>query len=123
MRLGDFEVYYSAFNSTFISPEIAAAFQLERNPHSGIINIAIRNVKNSLVGKAVTGRIEGNASNLLSQQSGLQFKEVREGDAIYYLASFKFHNEEQLRFDLAVWPQNQAQSARIQFSQQFFELE
>ena len=98
VRMGHYDVYYSTFNSSFLEPDVARAYQLERNPRTGILNIAIRDVEKSELGKAVTARITGETSNLLSQKTGLKFHEVKEGNAIYYLASFRFTNEETLKF-------------------------
>ncbi|WP_330926078.1 DUF4426 domain-containing protein [Candidatus Sororendozoicomonas aggregata] len=123
MRAGDYDIHYSAFNSTFIPPEVAKAYSLERGPRTGILNIAIRNVKSSELGTAVKGLIEGNMTNLLGQRTALTFHEVNEGHAVYYLASFRFSNEEQLTFDLAVTPDKHTQSERVTFSQQFYEGE
>ncbi len=121
VRAGDYEIHYSAFNSTFIPPEVAKAYSLKRGPRIGILNIAIRNVKNSELGTAVKGNIEGNTANMLGQRTALAFHEVNEGDAVYYLASFRFSNEEWRTFDLAVMPDKQIQPERVKFSQQFYE--
>ena len=44
-RFGDYEVHFSAFNSTFVSPEIAKVYQLQRSPRHGLVNISVLNVK------------------------------------------------------------------------------
>ncbi|WP_422139222.1 DUF4426 domain-containing protein [Endozoicomonas sp. ALC020] len=120
-RFGDYEVYYSAFPSTFIQPGIAKTYDLERGPKNGLVNMVIRNVRDSDEGKAVKASFDGNAANLLGQQSALKFKEIKEGDAIYYLAGFRFSNEEMLKFTIKVHPEGSSQSHTIQFSQKFYE--
>lgn len=122
-RFGDYEVHYSAFNSTFISPEIAGRYKFERSSKYGIINIAIRKVKNSDSGKAVTGRVKGNKQNLLSQKSNLEFQEVQEAGAIYYLASFPFSGGELLKFSIDVTPNSSAHTETIRFEQKFYQEE
>ncbi|MDB2384331.1 DUF4426 domain-containing protein [Endozoicomonas sp.] len=121
VRIGHYDVYYSTFNSRFLTPDVAAAYQLERNPRTGILNIAIRDVKKSELGKAVTGRLTGETSNLLSQTSGLSFHEIKEGNAIYYLASFRFTNEESLKLAIEVQPDQQPWTEKIAFRHTFFE--
>ena len=120
-RFGDYEVYYTAFPSTFITPEIASTYKLERGPRNGLVNIAVRNVKNSETGKAVTTTLKGKTVNLLGQESTLKFKKIQEGDAIYYLASFRFSHEEMLRFNINVQPEGSRQSHTLTFRQQFYE--
>ncbi|KEQ18321.1 hypothetical protein GZ78_12435 [Endozoicomonas numazuensis] len=121
VRFGDYEVFYSAFPSTFIQPDIAKTYDLERGPKNGLVNIAVRNVKNSAEGKAVKATFEGKTVNLLGQQSALKFKEIKEGDAIYYLAGFRFSHEEMLKFSVKVQPEGSSLSQTVQFSQTFYE--
>mgnify|MGYP003706580203 CR=1 FL=1 len=121
MRSGDYEIHYSAFNSTFLSPEVASAYKQPREPRTGIVNVAIRNTKNSQIGKAVTATINGQAKNLLSQITTLTFQEVKEGDAIYYLANFRFNNEDTLNFNLDIRPEQRPPVQQVKFQQQLFE--
>ncbi|MGI9276058.1 MAG: DUF4426 domain-containing protein [Endozoicomonas sp.] len=120
-RFGDYEVHFSAFNSTFVSPEIAGVYKLQRGPRNGIVNIAVRNVKGSEIGKATTATVEGESVNLLSQSSKLKFREVREGDAIYYLAGFRFSNEEMLKFTIRLKPNGEGRTESFEFRRQFYE--
>lgn len=122
-RFGDYEVHYSAFNSRFVTPEIAERYKFERSGNYGIVNIAIRNVKDSDSGKAVTGQVKGSRRNLLSQKSGLEFQEIQETDAIYYLAGFRFSGEELLKFSIDVTPNGSAHTETIQFEQKFYQEE
>lgn len=121
MRFGDYEVHFSAFNSTFIAPEIAKAYKLERSPKHGLVNIAVRNVKDSEVGTAVTALLEGQHKNLLQQSVPLQFMEVKEGTAVYYLAGFRFSNEEMLEFSIDVKPEGSDKSYPVTFRQTFYQ--
>ena len=121
LRFGDYEVYYSAFNSTFITPDIARVYGLERSPKHGLVNIAIRNIKDSETGKAVTAQLQGQHKNLLQQSVPLQFKEVREGSAVYYLAGFKFSNEEMLEFSIDVKPEGSDTRYPVTFRQTFYQ--
>jgi hypothetical protein len=38
---GDYRIFYSAFGSTFLSPEVAVANQIVRGKDRGIVNIAV----------------------------------------------------------------------------------
>lgn len=122
-RFGDYEVLFSAFPSTFLTPDVAKAAGLKRGPRTGLVNIAVRNVKSSDAGKAVKATFEGSKSiNILGQQAGLNFKEINEGEnAIYYMADFRFSHEEMIRFDISVKPEGSGRTHRFQFRQQFYE--
>ncbi len=99
-------VHYSAFNSSFVLPEIASAYNIARGKDRGLVNIA-------LVEEGRTGgrpaRVEGTYANMLAQKWTLQFVEVREENAVYYLAPFKFENEDSLTFKIKVTPATDAQ--------------
>ncbi len=120
VQLGSYQIYFSAFNSTFIPPSVAEQYNLRRGGRYGIVNIAIQDVAAGDMGKAVTGRISGHTMNLLTQKTNLKFSEVTEGSAIYYLADFKFSDEELLKFAIDVTPQGSSRSETLRFEQTFY---
>src|SRR5690606_7864616 len=94
---GELEVHYSAFNSSFLQPDIAAAAGLTRSKTVGILNIAaLRD------GQGQTARVSGNLKNLLGQSVELQFRQVLESGAVYYLAEFPLRQREILTFSINV---------------------
>ena len=113
--LGPWEVHYIAFPSTFIQPSIAKNYDLDRSPNKGIINISV--LKNSDK-TAQTATLTGTARNLLGNKKQLEFKEVVEGDAIYYLAQIDYSNEEIYRFDIEINQNGQVQT--LKFQQKFY---
>ncbi|MFA5494096.1 MAG: DUF4426 domain-containing protein [Porticoccaceae bacterium] len=98
-QFGDTKVYFSAFNSSFISPEVASRYNIARGADKGLINISVI-VDDLPSGK--TADVSGVVSNIFAQQQTLQFFEVREGDSVYYLAPFNFQNEDALTFRVRV---------------------
>ena len=50
--------------------------------------------------EGVPATINGSVSNILQQTQILEFFPVREGKSLYYLAPFKFDNEDYLTFSL-----------------------
>jgi len=38
---GDYEVHYNAFNSTFLQPDVAANYQVQRSKYRGLVNITV----------------------------------------------------------------------------------
>ncbi|CAH0527019.1 DUF4426 domain-containing protein [Vibrio hippocampi] len=97
----DIEAHYVVFNSTFLTPKVARAYDLKRNEYTAIVNISL--LDRLSVGKPVlAGKVKGTAMNLLGQSKVLEFREVREGNAIYYLAQFSIVNQELYRFTIDV---------------------
>lgn len=114
----DVEVHYSTFNSTFLTPKVARSYKLKRNGYSAILNISV--LDNYQAGKpSITADIQGSTKNLLGQSRALQFKEVKEGSAIYYIAEFPISNEENLNFDITVNAGNKG-AGTLKFTQKFY---
>ena len=116
-KLGTMNVHYMAIGSTFFTPEIAKAYGISRSRYNGLINISV--LDNSKAGNpAKTVSISGQAKNNLGQFKDLEFQEVKEGDAIYYLAQVNYNNEETLHFTLAINDGKTQQT--LKFSQKFY---
>ena len=113
--VGEHDVHYSAFNSSFLQPDIAAAAGLVRSKSQGVVNVSVLKA-----GKPVAAQVSGSVKNLLGQDYPLTFKQLMECDeAIYYLAQFPFESREVLRFNLNVRPSGAA-PIDFDFTQEFF---
>lgn len=95
--LGTWEVHYIAFNTTFLSPEIATANGISRSQNNILVNISVLDKTTKAAQNVV---INGTARNLLGNTKILDFKKVEEGEAIYYLAQLPFSDEEHYRFNI-----------------------
>lgn len=87
-KFADLDVHYSAFNSSFLQPEIASAAGIVRGRTQGVLSISVQKE-----GKAQPATVKAQVRNLLGQIRTLSFREVREGEAIYYLSQFPFDTE------------------------------
>lgn len=116
-EFGDYRVYYSAFNSSFVDPEIAAAYEIVRGRDRGLINIAVVPL-GTMGGRPA--QISGHVANIFAQRQKLEFFEVREGDAVYYLAPFRFENEDSLTFNVTVKPAPDLPSYTLSFQKTFY---
>lgn len=116
LKSGDYSVHYNAFNSAMLSPEVAEQYGIERSTSLGVLNIAILKHPNT----AVTALLEGDAKNAISQLKPLDFTKVREGDAIYYIATFDFADKERVKFDIIIIPDGEQKPIKLNFTQQFF---
>jgi hypothetical protein len=111
---GALDVHYIAFNSSFLQPDIAAATGLVRSKRQGVVNISVLKA-----GAAMAASVDGEVKNLLGQSYPLNFKQINEGSAIYYLAQFPFENREVLRFSINV-KAGDGVAHSFDFSQEFF---
>ncbi|AEX23171.1 DUF4426 domain-containing protein [Vibrio sp. EJY3] len=117
-NMKDIEVHYVAFNSTFLTPKIARSYDIKRNGYLAIINISVLD-RASLGKPALEAQVAGQAKNLIGQTQQLTFREVKEGDAIYYLAELPVTHEETFTFDIDVKSGNKG-SGKLQFTQKFY---
>ncbi|MTI14956.1 DUF4426 domain-containing protein [Sansalvadorimonas verongulae] len=115
---GDYVVHYNAFNSTFLLPNVAKAYGIERSPTLGLINTSV--LKN---GKPVKADVVVESANLMAQKKNLNTWLVDEGDAMYYLSSFKFTHDELLHFTITVQPEGSQMKETVTFSQKFYKDE
>ena len=58
--------------------------------------------------------VEGRFLNLLGQSTALEFREIEDDAAVYYLAAFDFQNAEVLRFEIAVALPHGVETLRFQ---------
>tara|TARA_R110000744_G_scaffold34651_4_gene80564 strand:+ start:2289 stop:2729 length:441 start_codon:yes stop_codon:yes gene_type:complete len=116
-KMDDINVHYIALGSTFLTPEIAKAYGIERSRYKGLINISVLdNTQASHPSKVVN--ISGRARNDVGQIKSLDFMEVKEGDAIYYLAQVSYTNKETIYFDINIT--DKGKQHNLKFSQKFY---
>jgi hypothetical protein len=116
-KLGSMNVHYIAIGSTFLTPTIAKTYGIERSRYNGLVNISVLDA-NSKDHPAKTVLISGTARNNIGQSKTLDFKEVKEGSAIYYLAQLNYSNEEMFHFTIKIDDGNGQKI--LKFDQKFY---
>lgn len=117
-QVGNFDIHYMALNSTFITPQVAKTYGIERSGYNGLVNITVLNTQ--LPGNpAVAVEISGVANNLIDARMTLDFKEIREGNAIYYIAEVPFRDDQEVNFTVAIKYTNQLNTT-VKFKQKFY---
>ena len=116
-----YEVHYNAFNSGFLTPEVAPSNGLTRSKVMPLLNVSVLKIADDGTKRPVNALVSGEAKNLIGQIKTISFKKIDEGDAIYYLGSFRFSDEEMLNFDLDVQPDPNQSPISVRFSQTFYE--
>lgn len=98
-QFGDYQVHYSIFPSSFLTPEIATQYSIVRSQSIGIVNVSILKETESGL-EPVSGQVQGQVMNDIRQSRFLGFRRVSEGEAVYYIAEFQFSDGELLTFQL-----------------------
>ncbi len=120
MRQGDIVVHYNAVPSISLAPEVARQYAITRSANRALLNIAVMRRQTDGSDKAIAATLEGSATNLAGQRQELAFREVREGDAIYYLAEPRVTDRETLAFDVQVMAEGETAPLAVRFRQEFF---
>ncbi len=117
---GEYRVYYSVFNSSFITPEIASTYGLTRADDRAIVNISL--IKTSPQGDSLglPAKVSGQIQNLIMQSTPLRFVEINEGDAVYYLASFRFEDQDPLHFKIELSHEASGQPYQVEFTRTLY---
>lgn len=110
---GDVTVHYNTFNSTFIQPDIAKAAELIRSKNQGVINVSV--IK---AGQPMVASVTGSVKDLTSKTVPLNFKQVTEQGAIYYLAQYPVDQQEVRTFEIKVQAGDKINT--INFNQELF---
>ena len=118
-RFGPFELHYSVVNTTFLEPSVAATYGITRGEKLAILNLAVREHLPDGGNEARSMLIKGRTWDLIQNQF-LEFQEVREGPAIYYIAAFKFINEEWRFFEVDFRPEGAEQTYTFKFKHQLY---
>lgn len=114
-RFGQYELHYIVIPTTMLKPEIAAEYDISRGKDRALVNVSVLNGEK----KAVNATITGDSQNLLGQLQDLDFKQVTEGDAIYYLAEIRFADQEVHRIKIEATAPD-GKSTLLKFNQKLY---
>lgn len=117
-ELDDYIVYYNVFNSSLIPPKVARIHKLNRANNRVYLNVALVK-KSGGYGIAPTA-LSGQYRNLMQQKFALEFIEIKEPTATYYLAPIRFDNEEILHLDITVQPDTETPATTFTITKKLY---
>jgi hypothetical protein len=117
---GDYVVHYNALATDMLPPQVAREYQITRSKNNGMINITVLKKVLGSPGQPVHAEIEAAARNLTGQTRNIRMRELRDGNAIYYIGEFGVANEETLKFRIRVRPQDSPDFFEVEFNQDFY---
>ena len=85
-----------------------------------LLNVSV--LRNQEVGlaTAVPARVTASARNLTGQLREIPIREIRVGDAIYYIGETQVANAESLIFTVEATPESASEPLTVSFQRQFF---
>jgi hypothetical protein len=117
---GDHRVLYSVFPSTFLSPEVAQANNLQRSRGIGVVSISIMEETGENTMQPLSGQVEGQVSNDIQQIRQLGFRRISEGDAVYFIAQYQYSSGELMTFNITARPTGSDKELALRFSHTLF---
>lgn len=120
LQRGNLVLHYNAVASTSLTPEVARRYAITRAPHRALLNISLQDLQADGRWRSIVARVSVEATNLDGQRQQLTVREIREGDAIYYLAEPRVADPDTLSFALSVLPEGATEAMTVRFQQEFF---
>jgi hypothetical protein len=118
VRSGELVVHYNAVPTTSLTADVARQYGITRSANRALVNVSVRRGEPG-ADQAVPASVTVAATNLNGQRSELRVREVREGEAIYYLAEARIQGQETLSFEVQVSTEGAA-PIKASFRQEFF---
>ena len=118
----DYEVHYSVFNSSFLTPEVASVYDIVRSKTKALINISVLKKQPDGSRVVVPAEVTGSQYDLI-RHDPLTFVEVKEQDAIYYLSSFEITHKTTIYFTLFIKVSPEQQPYKLQFNKLLYKDE
>ena len=119
-KFGAYTVHYNVFNSKSIPAEVAKIYQLTRSKDLALVNISLTKTENGATSLGLPAKVSVKAINLMQQVKELEFQEIKEPEATYYLAPFRYTNEEDIRFEVSVLPEGESKALTVSFTRRLF---
>lgn len=119
-KVGDYIIHHTAINTDQLSAETASQYGISRSKSQVLLNVVVMKAGDPGSNTATSGKVSANANNLTGQLKNISMREIREGDAIYYIGQTAVSDGEHLTFKIEVLPEGERRSLNVTFQQQFF---
>ena len=117
---GQYVIHYNAITTDFLPKDIAKENGIKRSKNQGMVNITILKKLLNTPSKPTVATVQGSAVNLSKQLQTLEIKQIKEGNAIYYISQFRVNNTETLDFTFHVKPEGDSESYTVKFRHKFY---
>ena len=113
-QFGDLQVHYNAVPTATLEPAVARQYNIVRSRNRGLLTVSLLRD-----GETVPGALQASATTLNDVLRQISMRQIREGDAVYYLGTFPVAHEELLRFEIRGSAQG-GDPFTVTFRQRFF---
>ena len=117
---GEYIIHHNALTTDTLTPQIASAYQIQRSKSRGMVNIAVLKTDSAGKPQPVSAKVTLASRNLVGQIRDIPLREIRQAEAIYYIADFPVADREHLHFKTTVLAAGQTYPIEASFQQQFY---
>lgn len=110
-----YEIHYTTFSSLIIPSQVAEAHGIVRSKNRIVTNLSIRQD-----GGSIRADVNGTSTNLLEQVTPMNFTEVVEQDAVYYLANQVINERDTIRFSINIKPEHINKTYNLEFTRRYY---
>jgi hypothetical protein len=114
----DHIIYHNAFPTDSLPPEMTKQYGLKRSKNYAMVNISVMK-RASGVPIGVKAKVTGTLTNLMGQTRKLEFREIKEADAVYYIAQIGVQSREVVNFYIDIRPEGTNLKYDVAFSKKF----
>lgn len=118
-QFDNYDVHYSIFNTSFLTPEIAKSYGITRSKNQALINIAVIRQNKDGSSEGVAAIVKGTVRDLI-HTNDLDFFPVREEKAIYYLSPLRISDNQDVYFDISVQPDPNRSAYHLKFKKRLY---
>jgi len=119
-RVGDSMIYYSVFNSQFISPKVAKEYGITRGHNRALVNISTTDILEQGESLGKPAKVSGYGQTLIGQRIPLEFRAVSYPTTVYYIAEFRYSTREIINFYIDITPQRTGKTTSLEFSKKLY---
>ena len=113
-------IHHNAFTTDTLTPAITKLYRIQRSKNRGMLNVSVVKDAEGTLGKSVSADVKATATNLSGQLKEIEMREIKDGNAVYYIGDFRVTDQETLIFVIEVKPQGDSETFTATLTQQFF---
>ena len=118
-KIPGYTIHHNALTTDSLPPQVANAYDIRRSKNRAMLNVSVIKDVPGTTGKPVGAAVKVVAKNLIGQGRDIPMREIREGEAVYYIGDFLVSNREQLRFEMEITPEGERRAHAASLIQEF----
>jgi hypothetical protein len=119
-RTGGYTIHHNALTTDSLPSQVATAYRIQPSKNRALLNVSVIRDQPNSIGVPVPAEIRAVARNLFGQIRPIELREVREDQAIYYIADFPVAHREVLNFDFEIMPEGGQYPLRANMRMEFW---